>query len=123
MKFLIVDDSATMRRIIINSLFRIGYEDCVEAEDGVEALEKFDVSIDFVITDWHMPGMGGRDFVKALRAHENGRLVPILMVTTRSVCEDIIIATQVGVSNHIVKPFTPRALKNKIEFVLASVTE
>ena len=57
MKFLVVDDSATMRRIVVNSLQRIGFEQCVEASDGSEALETFDSSIDFVITDWNMPVM------------------------------------------------------------------
>ncbi|HEY8484281.1 MAG TPA: response regulator [Longimicrobiales bacterium] len=118
MKFLVVDDSATMRRIVINSLQRIGYSDCVEAADGTEALERFDSSIDFVITDWNMPGMGGLDLVKALRAREDGRNVPVLMVTTRSVREDILAAAAAGVNNYVVKPFTPQLLKDKIEQIL-----
>ena len=92
MKFLVVDDSATMRRIVVNSLQRIGYDDCVEAGDGIEALEVFDPSVEFVITDWNMPNMGGLDFVKALRARGDAKDVPILMVTTRSVREDIVSA-------------------------------
>jgi two-component system chemotaxis response regulator CheY len=118
MKFLVVDDSATMRRIVVNSLGRIGFNDCVEAADGIEALESFDPSVDFVITDWNMPNMSGLDFVKALRGRDEGRSVPILMVTTRSVREDIVQAAQAGVSNYIVKPFTPQVLKEKIDHVL-----
>lgn len=117
MKFLVVDDSATMRRILINSLQRIGYTTCVEAGDGAEALEKFDPSIQFVITDWNMPNMSGIEFARALRA--NSATVPILMVTTRSVREDIMAAIEAGVNNYIVKPFTPQVLKEKIDAVLA----
>lgn len=119
MKVLVVDDSATMRRIIVNSLQRIGYSECLEASDGREALEKFDSSIQFVITDWNMPNMSGLDLARALRAHADGKTVPILMVTTRSVKEDIIAAIQAGVNNYIVKPFTPQVLKEKIDAVIS----
>lgn len=119
MKILVVDDSATMRRILVNSLQRIGYSECVEASDGREAVEKFDGSIQFVITDWNMPNMSGLDLARALRVHPEGKTVPILMVTTRSVKEDIIAAIQAGVNNYIVKPFTPQVLKEKIDAVLS----
>ncbi len=92
MKFLVVDDSATMRRILVNSLQRIGYTEFVEAGDGQEALDRCEASIQFVITDWNMPNMSGLDLTRALRAHADGKSVPILMVTTRSVKEDIIAA-------------------------------
>jgi two-component system chemotaxis response regulator CheY len=118
MKFLVVDDSATMRRIVVNSLSRIGYGEAVEAGDGVEALNAFDASIDFIITDWNMPNMGGLDFVKAVRQKPEGASIPILMVTTRSVREDIVQAAQAGVNNYVVKPFTPQVLKEKIDSVL-----
>ncbi len=118
MKFLIVDDSATMRRIVANSLQRIGFQEFDEAGNGVEALSKFNASVDFVITDWNMPNMGGLDFVKALRGRPDGKSVPILMVTTRSVKEDILQAAQAGVNNYVVKPFTPQVLKEKIDQVL-----
>lgn len=121
MKFLVVDDSATMRRIVVNSLSRIGFSDCLEAGDGTEALELFDASVDFVITDWNMPNMSGLEFVRALRARDDGRRVPILMVTTRSVREDIVQAAQAGVNNYVVKPFTPQVLKEKIDGVLGAV--
>ncbi len=120
MKFLVVDDSATMRRIVVNSLNRIGFDDCVEAGDGASALESFDPSVNFVITDWNMPNMSGLDFVRALRARGDGGSVPILMVTTRSVREDIVQAAHAGVNNYIVKPFTPQVLKEKIEQVLGT---
>jgi len=123
MKFLVVDDSVTMRRIIINSLQRIGYNDFVEAGDGSEALERFDASIDCIITDWNMPVLGGLEFVQQLRQREDGRRVPVLMVTTRSARDDIVAAAQAGVNNYVVKPFTPQVLKEKIDQVLAAVAK
>ena len=119
MKFLVVDDSSTMRRIVVNSLQRIGFGDTVEAGDGKEALDKFDPSVRFVITDWNMPNMTGTELAKALRAREDGKQVPILMVTARSVREDIIEAMEAGVNNYIVKPFTPQILKEKIDALLS----
>lgn len=121
MKFLVVDDSATMRRIVINSLQRIGFTDTVEAGDGQEALAKFDSSVKFVITDWNMPNMSGTEFTKVLRSRPDGAHVPILMVTARSVKEDILTAMEAGVNNYIVKPFTPAVLKEKIDALLPAV--
>lgn len=118
MRFLVVDDSATMRRIVINSLQRIGFSDVVEAADGHDALAHFDSSISFVITDWNMPNMNGLDFTRILRA--KGEALPILMVTTRSVREDIMAAVDAGVNSYIVKPFTPQTLKEKIDQLLAT---
>ena len=121
MKFLVVDDSATMRRIVINALQRIGFHDTVEAGDGQEALLKFDSSVKFVITDWNMPHMSGTELTKVLRARPDGAAVPILMITARSVKEDILTAMEAGVNNYIVKPFTPQILKEKIEALLPAV--
>jgi two-component system, chemotaxis family, chemotaxis protein CheY len=118
MKFLVVDDSATMRRIVVNSLQRIGFTNTVEAADGQEALARFDASIQFVITDWNMPNMSGTDFTRALRSRPDGAHVPVLMVTARSVKEDILTAMEAGVNNYIVKPFTPQVLKEKIDALL-----
>lgn len=122
MKFLVVDDSATMRRIIVNALQRIGFTECVEAGDGREALDRFDGSVSFVITDWNMPNMSGTELAKALRARDDGRTVPILMVTARSVREDILTAMEAGVNNYVVKPFTPQVLKEKIDALLTAPT-
>lgn len=119
MRFLIIDDSATMRKVLINSLQRIGYNDVVEAEDGVDALGKFDESIEFVITDWNMPNMSGVELIRALRANAHGKEIPILMVTTRNKRQDILEAASEGVDNYVVKPFTPPILKEKIDWILA----
>ncbi|MBK8005936.1 MAG: response regulator [Gemmatimonadetes bacterium] len=119
MKCLVVDDSATMRRIVVNALKSIGYDNVVEAGDGSDALQKCDGSIELIITDWNMPVMGGLDFVKALRANPAHAKTPILMVTTRSVKEDILQAVEAGVSSYILKPFTPQVLKEKIDQILS----
>ena len=119
-RILAVDDSPTMRRIIINTLKRAGFADVIEATDGRDALAKMKVEkVDFIITDWNMPEMDGLTFVSNLRSIEEYKAVPILMVTTRSVKEDILEAMKAGVNNYIVKPFTPDTLRAKIEQVLA----
>jgi two-component system chemotaxis response regulator CheY len=120
MKFLVVDDSITMRRIIINALQRIGYNDVVEATDGTEALERLDQSIGFIITDWNMPSMSGVEFARAVRGTLVGASLPMLMVTTRAAREDIIAAIDAGVNNYILKPFTPSVLKEKIERLMSA---
>ncbi|MGK9477040.1 response regulator [Melioribacter sp. OK-6-Me] len=122
LKFLVVDDSVTMRRIVANSLKSIGYDNFVEASDGKEALTKLnsDDSINFVITDWNMPEVSGLELVKAIRSDEKKQSIPILMVTTRGLKEDILEALQARVNNYIVKPFTPQILREKIEQILAS---
>jgi two-component system chemotaxis response regulator CheY len=120
MKILAVDDSPTMRRIIINTLKRAGFNNVVEATDGRDALAKMKVEkVDFVITDWNMPEMDGLAFVTNLRSSAEYKTLPVLMVTTRSVKEDILEAMKAGVNNYIVKPFTPDTLKAKIEQTLA----
>jgi two-component system chemotaxis response regulator CheY len=120
-KILAVDDSPTIRRIIINTLKRAGYQDVIEAQDGKDALAKLKVEkINFVITDWNMPEMDGLTFVTTLRSMEEYKNLPVLMVTTRSVKEDIMEAMKAGVNNYIVKPFTPDTLKAKIEQILTS---
>ena len=86
--------------------------------DGNEALECCDASVELVITDWNMPNMGGLDLVKALRSKPDTENTPILMVTTRSVQEDILEAVQAGVNSYIVKPFTPQILKEKIDEIV-----
>ena len=117
MKFLVVDDSATMRRILVNSLQRIGYTEFVEAVDGRDALDKCDASVGFVITDSSMPNVSGLELAKGIRA--SGLTVPILMVTTRNVREEVVIAMEAGVNHYIVKPFTPQVLKERIDAVLS----
>lgn len=119
MRFLVVDDSPTMRRIVINALKTFGIEDVIEAEDGQDGLFKLkNNQIDFVITDWNMPNMTGLEMTKAIRIDQQYATIPILMVTTRGLKQDIIDALQAKVNNYIVKPFTPQVLKEKIYSVL-----
>ncbi|KAA3656876.1 MAG: response regulator [Calditrichaeota bacterium] len=119
LKFLAVDDSPTMRRIVANTLKRLGYEDVIEATNGKEALEKLATnSIDFIITDWNMPEMDGLEFVQNVKANGDTSELPILMITTRGVKDDIVDAMKAGVNSYIVKPFTPQVLKEKIDSIL-----
>ena len=122
LKFLVVDDSVTMRRIVANSLKNLGYADFIEAGDGKEALTKLatDDSINFVITDWNMPVFSGLDLIKAIRSDDKLAKLPVLMVTTRGIKDDIVDALQSGVNNYVVKPFTPQILKEKIDQILAT---
>lgn len=118
MKFLVVDDSPTMRRIVCNALQEIGYSEMTEAEDGEDALAKLDDAIDFVITDWNMPNMNGLDLAKAIRSNAQLNGLPILMVTTRGMKEDVVQAMEADINNYVVKPFTPAVLQEKIDGIL-----
>lgn len=121
MRVLIVDDSATMRRIIRNNLKFAGYDDAVEAGNGVEGLSCLAANpIGMVITDWNMPEMNGIEFVKAIRSQDQYKDLPILMITTQAEREHIMVALSAGVSNYIVKPFDAETLKKKLEQILAA---
>jgi two-component system, chemotaxis family, chemotaxis protein CheY len=122
MKFLIVDDSLTMRRIVVNTLKTLGYDQVMEAADGKDALAKLlTEGADFVITDWNMPEMNGLELAKSIRGNPQFETLPILMVTTRGNKEDVIEAMKVRVNNYIIKPFTPQGLKDKIDQILKAV--
>ena len=120
MKLLVVDDSSTMRRIIKNTLQRLGYEDIFEAENGVEAWDILDKNSDMgvLITDWNMPEMNGLELVTKTRADSRFVDIPIIMITTEGGKVEVITAIKAGVNNYIVKPFTPQVLKEKLEVVL-----
>jgi two-component system chemotaxis response regulator CheY len=122
MRYLIVDDSLTMRKIVISALRTLGIEDVVEAGDGQEGLAKiYAEKVDFVITDWNMPKMTGLELTKAIRADDAIKNLPILMISTRELKQDIIEAHHAKVNNYIVKPFTPQVLKEKIDTILKTV--
>lgn len=122
-KFLVVDDSLTMRRIVINALKTLGYESIVEASDGKEAVMKLMTEgANFVITDWNMPEMNGLELTRWIRSNPQFENLPILMVTTRGNKDDVIEAMKARVNNYIVKPFTPQGLKEKIEQILKTVS-
>ena len=120
MRVLVVDDSSTMRRIIINTLQKIGYQDALEAANGREALDKLATSkVDLIITDWNMPGMSGIEFVRSVRADAAHAALPVLMVTTNAAKDDIVEALRAGVSSYVVKPFTSDTMKEKLEAIMA----
>jgi len=119
---MVVDDSSTMRRIIKNTLARLGYKDVAEGEHGLEAWAQLDKEADFdmLITDWNMPEMNGLELVKKVRADERFTDMPIIMVTTEGGKAEVITALKAGVNNYIVKPFTPQVLKEKLGAVIGT---
>lgn len=121
LRFLVVDDFSTMRRIVKNFLNELGYNDVTEADDGTTALPILKQgNIDFLVTDWNMPGMPGLDLLKAVRADPALSKMPVLLVTAEAKREQIVEAAQAGVNGYVVKPFTAVTLKEKIEKILAS---
>jgi len=115
MKILVVDDFSTMRRIIKNLLRELGFTNTQEADDGTTALPMLQSGrFDFVVTDWNMPGMQGLDLLKAMRADDALKHIPVLMVTAESKRDQIIEAAQAGVNGYVVKPFTAVTLEEKI---------
>ncbi|MDD2357227.1 MAG: chemotaxis response regulator CheY [Thiovulaceae bacterium] len=120
MKLLVVDDSSTMRRIIKNTLQRLGYKDILEGEDGLQGWSVLNENPDIgmLITDWNMPEMNGLELVKKVRTDVRFKDLPIIMVTTEGGKAEVITALKAGVNNYIVKPFTPQVLKEKLAAVL-----
>ena len=115
MKFLIVDDFSTMRRIVKNLLNDLGFMNTAEAEDGHSALALLRAQpFDFVVTDWNMPGMTGIELLRAIRADAKLAKLPVLMVTAEAKREQIVEAAQSGVNGYIIKPFTADTLKDKL---------
>jgi two-component system chemotaxis response regulator CheY len=115
MKFLIVDDFSTMRRIIRNLLKELEFTNADEAEDGVAALAKLrGGNFEFVVSDWNMPNMTGIELLQAIRADDTLKHLPVLMVTAEAKKENIIAAAQAGASGYVVKPFTAAVLEEKL---------
>jgi two-component system chemotaxis response regulator CheY len=119
LKFLIVDDFSTMRRIVRNLLKEAGHANADEAEDGVAALQKLKAgSFDFVVSDINMPNMNGFELLSAIRAEPSLSKLPVLMITAEARKEDIVMAAQAGASGYIVKPFTKATLEEKVNKIL-----
>ncbi len=115
MKILVVDDMVTMRRIVRNILKQMGFPNCDEAENGQEALQKLrGDTYGFVVSDWNMPVMSGIDMLRAIRADEKLKAIPVLMVTAEAQQSNLVEAVQAGVSNYIVKPFTAETMQEKL---------
>ena len=118
-RVLFVEDSPTMRRIIANSLKQMGFEKIMEAENGVDAMEKLEGNeVDLILTDWNMPEMNGEEFVTELRKLDIYKEIPILMITTRGMKDDVMAILKLGVNGYIVKPFTPELLQKKINDIV-----
>ncbi|PKN20806.1 MAG: response regulator [Deltaproteobacteria bacterium HGW-Deltaproteobacteria-6] len=123
-KVLIVDDFATMRKVVRNLLKQVGYEDIVEAEDGVMALKALkSQKIDVIVSDWNMPNMTGLELLKAVRADEELAKTPFLMVTAEALQDNVVAAVKAGVNNYIVKPFTAEVLNEKIKKIMESINK
>ena len=119
LKILVVDDSPTMRRILVNTVQKAGYSNIQEAVDGKDALAKLLAGdFDLLMTDWNMPNMNGLELVVAARAEDKLKSLPILMVTTRNMKEDIVNAIKMGVNGYIVKPFDAKTLNAKIQEIM-----
>lgn len=115
MKILVVDDMSTMRRIVKNILKQLGFNNLEEAENGQEALTKLKAeTYGFVVSDWNMPVMMGIDLLRAIRADEKLKTIPVLMVTAEAQKENLMEAVKAGVSNYVVKPFTAETMQEKI---------
>ncbi|GKV80699.1 response regulator [Pectobacterium carotovorum subsp. carotovorum] len=115
LRFLVVDDFSTMRRIVRNLLKELGFNNVEEAEDGADALNKLRSStFDFVISDWNMPNMDGLELLQTIRADGTLSSLPVLMVTAEAKKENIIAAAQAGASGYVVKPFTAATLEEKL---------
>ncbi len=124
MKFLIVDDFSTMRRIVRNLLKELGYANADEAEDGVAALAKLrGTAFDFVVSDLNMPNMNGFELLRQIRADAALKHLPVLLVTAEAKKEDIVTAAQSGASGYIVKPFTKATLEEKLGKILSKLKE
>jgi two-component system chemotaxis response regulator CheY len=122
MKFLVVDDFSTMRRIVRNLLKELGFTNVDEAEDGVAALAKLKAeSFDFVVSDWNMPNMTGIDLLKAIRADAALKHLPVLMVTAEAKKENIVEAAKAGASGYVVKPFTAGTLDEKLNKIFQNL--
>ncbi len=123
-KILVVDDFATMRKVVRNLLKQGGYDDIVEAEDGVMALKALkSQKIDVVVSDWNMPNMSGLELLKAVRADAELTKTPFLMVTAEALQDNVVAAVKAGVNNYIVKPFTAEVLNEKIKKIMESLAK
>ena len=121
-KVLIVDDFATMRKVVRNLLKQVGYEDIVEAEDGVMALKALkSQKVDVIVSDWNMPNMTGLELLKAVRADAELANTPFLMVTAEALQDNVVAAVKAGVNNYIVKPFTAEVLNEKIKKIMEGI--
>ena len=119
-RVLIVDDFATMRRIVKGALKQLGFKNIIEADDGTTALKELKKErVDLILCDWNMPKMNGLELLKLIRKDDNLKQIPFIMVTAEGQKANVVEAVQAGVSSYVIKPFTPDTLKEKIQRVLS----
>ncbi|MBV8681120.1 MAG: chemotaxis response regulator CheY [Aquitalea sp.] len=124
MRFLVVDDFSTMRRIVRNLLKELGFTNVDEAEDGQVALHKLKTQhFDFIVSDWNMPNMTGIELLKAVRADQQIKHLPFMMITAEAKRENIIEAAMAGASGYIVKPFTAATLEEKMNKIFQTMAK
>jgi len=124
-KILVVDDMNTMRKLIVKACKDIGFSNFEEAQDGALGFKKLEEAtspVQLVISDWNMPNMSGLDFLKKVRASDKFKKLPFVMLTAEAEKDQVIEAVQAGVTNYIIKPFTPQALREKLEAAYKKVT-
>ena len=122
LKFLVVDDFSTMRRIVRNLLKELGFTNVEEAEDGAVALARLKQGgVEFIVSDWNMPNMDGLTLLQNVRADPKIKGLPFLMITAEAKKENIIAAAQAGASGYIVKPFTAATLQDKLEKIFEKI--
>lgn len=119
MIFLVIDDSSTQRKIIKQSLKSLGYDNVIEAENGLDGYNKLkDMDVDFVLCDWNMPVLNGLEFVILAKSQDKFKQIPIILVTTKGNTEDILTAMKFKVNGYVVKPFIPEILEKKIRTII-----
>ena len=124
MRFLVIDDSMPMRRIVSNVLARLGHTDVILAANGREAMKRIESDqIDFVITDWFMPEMSGIEFLRKIRENPSTRDVPIVIITANASSADVAHAVRLKVNGYVLKPFTAELLRERIDSICASIAE
>ncbi len=122
LRFLVVDDFSTMRRIVCNLLKESGFPEVDEAEDGSSALHKLrNARYDFVVSDINMPNVNGLQLLAEIKKDDKLRHIPVLMVTAEARKEDILLAAQLGAAGYIIKPFTKAVLEDKVVLILKKV--
>lgn len=119
-KVLVVDDFATMRRIVKGALKQLGFKDIIEAEDGKAAFDELKKEkVGLIVSDWNMPNMTGLELLKAVRSDDGLKDIPFLMVTAEGQKDNVVEAIKSGVNNYVVKPFTPDTFSEKLQKVFA----
>jgi two-component system chemotaxis response regulator CheY len=122
MRFLVIDDSMPMRRIVANVLARLGHTDVILAANGREAMKRIESEqVDFVVTDWFMPEMSGLEFLRQIRNNPSTRDVPIVIITANASSDDVAQAIRLRVNGYVLKPFTAELLKERIDAICASL--